>query len=195
MKQLTKSQQKVYDFLKEHVASGIPPTVREICAATGLKSTSTVHLHLKALEQMGYISRGAGLNRAIQIQGVEQADQIPIIGRVTAGMPILAVEEVTGYLPFSSEQRRGRDLFALEVRGDSMVNAGILDGDYVVVEKRNYASDGEIVVALIEDEATVKRFFREDNRVRLQPENPAYEPIYAKEVFILGTVTALIRYY
>ena len=110
-------------------------------------------------------------------------------------MPILAVEEVTGYLPFSSEQRRGRDLFALEVRGDSMVNAGILDGDYVVVEKRNYASDGEIVVALIEDEATVKRFFREDNRVRLQPENPAYEPIYAKEVFILGTVTALIRYY
>ncbi len=195
MKELTKSQQKIYDYLKEKMKTGVPPSVREICAATGLKSTSTVHLHLKALEQAGYISRDAGLNRAIHIEGCEQAEQVPILGRVTAGLPILAVEEVEGYIPFSAERQKGRELFALHVQGESMLNAGILDGDYVIAEKTSTAEDGAIVVALIEDEATVKRLYREKEGVRLQPENPAFEPIYARNVLVLGKVIAVLRYY
>lgn len=195
MKPLTKSQQKIYDFLKDRSQYGIPPSVREICAATGLKSTSTVHAHLKALENLGYISRDAGLNRAIHIEGCEQTAQVPILGKVTAGLPILAVEEIQGYLPITASQQRGRELFALTVQGESMKNAGILDGDYVVVERTPTARDGDIVVALIEDEATVKRLYRETDCVRLQPENDAFEPIYAKEVIILGKVISVIRYY
>ena len=195
MKPLTKSQQKIYDFLKDRSQYGIPPSVREICAATGLKSTSTVHAHLKALENLGYISRDAGLNRAIHIEGYEQTAQVPILGKVTAGLPILAVEEIQGYLPITASQQRGRELFALTVQGESMKNAGILDGDYVVVERTPTARDGDIVVALIEDEATVKRLYRETDCVRLQPENDAFEPIYAKEVIILGKVVSVVRYY
>ena len=195
MKPLTKSQQKIYDFLKDRSQYGIPPSVREICAATGLKSTSTVHAHLKALENLGYISRDAGLNRAIHIEGCEQTAQVPILGKVTAGLPILAVEEIQGYLPITASQQRGRELFALTVQGESMKNAGILDGDYVVVERTPTARDGDIVVALIEDEATVKRLYRETDYVRLQPENDAFEPIYAKEVIILGKVVSVVRYY
>ena len=195
MKPLTKSQQKIYDFLKDRSQYGIPPSAREICAATGLKSTSTVHAHLKALENLGYISRDAGLNRAIHIEGCEQTAQVPILGKVTAGLPILAVEEIQGYLPITASQQRGRELFALTVQGESMKNAGILDGDYVVVERTPTARDGDIVVALIEDEATVKRLYRETDCVRLQPENDAFEPIYAKEVIILGKVISVVRYY
>ena len=195
MKPLTKSQQKIYDFLKDRSQYGIPPSVREICAATGVKSTSTVHAHLKALENLGYISRDAGLNRAIHIEGCEQTAQVPILGKVTAGLPILAVEEIQGYLPITASQQRGRELFALTVQGESMKNAGILDGDYVVVERTPTARDGDIVVALIEDEATVKRLYRETDCVRLQPENDAFEPIYAKEVIILGKVVSVVRYY
>ena len=195
MKPLTKSQQKIYDFLKDRSQYGIPPSVREICAATGLKSTSTVHAHLKALENLGYISRDAGLNRAIHIEGCEQTAQVPILGKVTAGLPILAVEEIQGYLPITASQQRGRELFALTVQGESMKKAGILDGDYVVVERTPTARDGDIVVALIEDEATVKRLYRETDCVRLQPENDAFEPIYAKEVIILGKVVSVVRYY
>ncbi len=195
MKPLTKSQQKIYDFLKDRSQYGIPPSVREICAATGLKSTSTVHAHLKALENLGYISRDAGLNRAIHIEGCEQTAQVPILGKVTAGLPILAVEEIQGYLPITASQQRGRELFALTVQGESMKNAGILDGDYVVVERTPTARDGDIVVALIEDEATVKRLYRETDCVRLQPVNDAFEPIYAKEVIILGKVISVVRYY
>ena len=195
MKPLTKSQQKIYDFLKDRSQYGIPPSVREICAATGLKSTSTVHAHLKALENLGYISRDAGLNRAIHIEGCEQTAQVPILGKVTAGLPILAVEEIQGYLPITASQQRGRELFALTVQGESMKNAGILDGDYVVVERTPTARDGDIVVALIEDEATVKRLYRETDCVRLQPENDAFEPIYTKEVIILGKVVSVVRYY
>ena len=195
MKPLTKSQQKIYDFLKDRSQYGIPPSVREICAATGLKSTSTVHAHLKALENLGYISRDAGINRAIHIEGCEQTAQVPILGKVTAGLPILAVEEIQGYLPITASQQRGRELFALTVQGESMKNAGILDGDYVVVERTPTARDGDIVVALIEDEATVKRLYRETDCVRLQPENDAFEPIYAKEVIILGKVISVVRYY
>jgi repressor LexA len=195
MKELTKRQQQIYDFLKDRAQCGVPPSVREICAATGLKSTSTVHMHLKVLEREGYISRDVGLNRAIHIEGTQQAAQVPILGKVTAGLPILAVEEVQGYIPFSAQHQNGKELFALHVRGESMINAGILDGDYVIVQKTPTANDGEIVVALIEDEATVKRLFREKNCVRLQPENPAFEPIYATNVLILGKVISVIRYY
>ncbi len=144
---------------------------------------------------MGYISRDAGLNRAIHIEGCEQTAQVPILGKVTAGLPILAVEEVQGYLPITASQQRGRELFALTVQAESMKNAGILDGDYVVVERTPTARDGDIVVALIEDEATVKRLYRETDCVRLQPENDAFEPIYAKEVLILGKVVSVVRYY
>lgn len=154
-----------------------------------------MHAHLKALENLGYISRDAGLNRAIHIEGCEQTAQVPILGKVTAGLPILAVEEIQGYLPITASQQRGRELFALTVQGESMKNAGILDGDYVVVERTPTARDGDIVVALIEDEATVKRLYRETDCVRLQPENDAFEPIYAKEVIILGKVISVVRYY
>ena len=193
---LTKSQQKVYDYLKGRMENGLPPTVREICRATGLKSTSSVHAHLKSLEEMGLITRDRGLNRAIHLAGEQPTVQVPVLGRVAAGNPILAVEEVEGYLPYSPLKRAGDETyFALNVKGESLKDAGILDGDIVVAVKVQTALDGEIVVALIEDEATVKRLFRERNRVRLQPENPAFKPIYSKDVQILGKVVAVYRFY
>jgi repressor LexA len=195
MKKLNPSQQKILAYLRERAQDGLPPSVREICTATGLKSTSTVHAHLRTLEENGYISRDAGLNRAIHIAGEEKSVQVPILGRVTAGLPILAVEEVEGYLPFSEAQSRGRELFALRVMGESMKNAGILDGDVVVCHKTPAAENGEIVVALLEDEATVKRFFREEGHFRLQPENPDFDPIITDTVVILGKVISLVRYY
>ena len=173
MDRLTKSQQKVYDFLRQKTATGVPPTVREICAATGLKSTSTVHAHLKTLERLGYITREAGLNRSIRVEGETPAAQVPILGKVTAGMPILAVEDIEGYIPFP--QKAGKELFALHVSGLSMRDAGILDGDYVVAEQAATADDGDIVVAMIDEEATVKRLYREKAGVRLQPENPDFQ--------------------
>ncbi len=193
MEHLTKSQQKVYDFLVKQAPGGVPPTVREICAATGLRSTSTVHAHLKTLERLGYISREAGLNRSIRIEGSTAAVQVPVLGKVTAGQPILAVEDIEGYLPFP--EKNGKDLFALHVSGLSMRDAGILDGDYVVAEQTPAAEDGDIIVAMIDDEATVKRFFREKDGVRLQPENPDYEPIYSDHASVLGKVIAVMRYY
>lgn len=193
MEGLTKSQQKVYDYLIKTLPSGVPPTVREICRATGLRSTSTVHAHLKTLERLGYISRDAGLNRSIHIAGTEPTSQVPVLGRVTAGVPILAVEDIEGYLPFP--QKSGKELFALHVMGLSMRDAGILDGDYVVVERTPTADDGEIVVAMIDEEATVKRLFREPDGIRLQPENPDFEPIYSDNASLLGRVIAVLRYY
>ena len=191
--ELTKSQQKVYDYLRKEASRGIPPSVREICNATGLRSTSTVHAHLKTLERLGYITREAGLNRSIRIEGSENAAQVPILGRVTAGAPILAVEDIEGYIPFP--EKSGKDLFALHVSGLSMRDAGILDGDYVVAERTPVADNGEIIVAMIDEEATVKRFYREGNIIRLQPENPDYEPIYSSSASVLGKVIAVIRYY
>ncbi|WP_411676334.1 transcriptional repressor LexA [Caproicibacter sp.] len=193
---LTKSQQKVYDYLKGRMENGLPPTVREICRATGLKSTSSVHAHLRALEEKGLITRDRGLNRAIHLAGEQTTIQVPILGQVAAGNPILAVEEIEGYLPFSPARRVGdEEYFALNVKGESMKNAGILNGDIVVAQKTGSALDGEIVVALIGDEATVKRLFREKDRVRLQPENPAFEPIYSRDALILGKVVAVYRFY
>jgi repressor LexA len=193
---LTASQQKVYDYIKQCSESGLPPTVREICAATGLRSTSSVHAHLKTLEKLGLISRDAKHNRAIHVAGQGSQVQVPIVGRVQAGQPVLAVEEIEGYIPYSPPAQNTADkFFALNVHGESMRDAGILDGDIVVVRQQPEAENGEIVVALIEDEATVKRFFRETDRIRLQPENPDFAPIYVRDVAILGRVVALFRYY
>lgn len=190
---LTDSQRKVYEFLKKESFRGVPPSVREVCKGTGLKSTSTVHAHIKTLERLGYITKAEGLNRSIRIAGTENTTQVPILGRVTAGVPILAVEAVEGYLPFTGKP--GKELFALHVDGMSMRDAGILDGDYVIAEVAHTAENGEIVVGMISDEATVKRFFFEDGMVRLQPENPDFQPIISDQVVILGKVVAIVRYY
>ncbi|MCI5655220.1 MAG: transcriptional repressor LexA [Candidatus Pseudoruminococcus sp.] len=195
MKKLTKSQAKVFDFLKESIADGITPSVREICLATGLSSTSTVHSHLKSLEELGYITRTTGLNRSIRIVGEEKASQVPILGKITAGIPILAFEDISGYVPFPESKRKGRELFALNVVGESMRDIGILDGDIVICEKTPVAENGEIVVAMIDDEATVKSFYKENNYIRLQPHNPDFEPIITNNVTILGKVIALSRDY
>lgn len=193
MKPLTKSQQKVYDYIKECLTESRIPSVREICNATGLKSTSTVHLHLKTLEERGLIERDHGMNRCIRLPGAEKTASVPVMGRVTAGMPILAVEDVEGYVTVSETFRRGRELFALRVVGESMINAGILDGDTVIVHRTPTAENGEIVVALVGEEATVKRFYKEKGHFRLQPENDSFEPIIVDEVVLLGKVVALFR--
>lgn len=192
---LTEKQLLVLEFLKQQAAEGIPPTVREICRGTGIKSTSSVHGILHSLEEQGYISLGAGASRSIKIEGVSAPVQVPLVGKVTAGVPILAIEHIEEYIPFSSELARGRELFALRVMGESMINAGILDGDTVVCEQTSSAKNGEIVVAMIDDEATVKRFYMEDGHVRLQPENPLFEPIITSSAVLLGRVIALLRLY
>ncbi|MCI9414367.1 MAG: transcriptional repressor LexA [Clostridiales bacterium] len=194
MKPLNQKQQQILEFLKERAQGGLPPTVREICAKTGIKSTSTVHAYLKVLEDEGYISRQSGLNRAIQMPG-ENVARVPLLGRVTAGKPILAIEEVEEYVPYSGGGYQPGDLFALRVCGDSMINAGIFNGDVVIVKKTPAADNGDIVVALIGDEATVKRFYKENGHFRLQPENDAYEPIIVDELSILGRVVSLLRYF
>ena len=192
MASLTKSQQLVYDYLCSTMAErAVPPSVREICAATGLRSTSTVHSHLKSLEALGYITRDAGLNRSIHIVGASAAKQVPILGKVTAGLPILAVEDIEGYIPYPDKS--GKELFALHVDGLSMINAGIFDGDMVIVEQQETADNGDIVVALIDDSATVKTFYKEDGYYRLQPENDSMEPIIVDEVSVIGKVVGLYR--
>jgi len=196
MKPLSEKQQKVLSFVKERLLKdGIPPSVREICEATGIKSTSTAHTYLKRLQDEGYIDRLSGLNRAIRLPG-ENVTRVPLLGKVTAGMPILAVEEVEDYVPFSGgSQYPAGELFALRVSGTSMINAGILDRDVVIVQRTNTARNGDIVVALIGDEATVKRIYMEKDHIRLQPENDAFEPIIVKEAAVLGKVVSLVRYF
>lgn len=195
MKPLTQSQQKILKYITECSQEGRSPSVRDICAATGLKSTSTVHSHLKTLQNLGFISKEEKLNRTIRLANNTPTSSVPIMGRVTAGLPILAVEDIEGYVPVSESVRRGRELFALRIVGESMKDAGILDGDIVVVNKTQSAENGEIVVALIDDEATVKRFFKEDGHYRLQPENPEFEPIIVSSCAILGKVIEVLRYY
>lgn len=194
MRALTPKQQAVLAFLQERAQDGVPPTVREICTATGIKSTSTVHACLRVLEENGCINRESGLNRAIRLPG-ENVARVPLLGRVTAGQPILAVEEIEEYVPYSGGGFRPGELFALRVTGTSMINAGILDKDVVIVQRTPVAENGDIVVALIGDEATVKRFFKEDGHFRLQPENDAFEPIIVDECAVLGKVVSLLRYF
>lgn len=196
MERISDMQNDILNFLKERISSGRIPSVREIGAAMGLKSTSTVQFHLDALERGGYIERDPMHKRSIRITGAcENINHVPLLGTVTAGMPILAVEEVEEYIPYSGLVSRDKKLFALHVKGDSMINAGILDGDIIIVEQCQTARNGEIVVALLEDEATVKRFYKENGHFRLQPENDDYQPILVKELSLLGKVISLIRYF
>ena len=193
---LNDTQRRIYDFLVERSEDGIPPSVREIGTAVGLRSTSSVQANLDALEEKGYITRDPMLKRSIRIVGQnDNITQVPIVGTVTAGAPILAVESIEGYFPYTGSVSRDKPLFALHVRGESMIEAGILDGDLVIAEKTPYARNGDLVVALVEDEATVKTFYKEDGYYRLQPENPSYMPIIVSDVSILGKVVAVMRYY
>lgn len=196
MKKLSKKQQECLDYIKETIDErGIAPTVREIEAAMDYHSPSSAQYVLNVLEEEGYIERDPLMKRTIRIKGYDtKAYHVPVVGTVTAGQPILAVESIDDYVPLPVKNK-GKNMFALRVRGDSMVNAAILDGDLVIVEQTPVAANGEIVVALIGDEATVKRFYKEDGHFRLQPENDAYEPIIVNEVSILGKVNMVIRNY
>ena len=205
---LTPRQRQIWDFLVDYGdRHGYPPTVREIGEAVGLASPSTVHAHLANLERAGLLRRDPTKPRALELIGRERSGAsrptpethvLPLVGQIAAGGPMLAEESIEGYLGVPEPLARGGDEFILRVKGDSMVNAGILEGDLVVVRRQQSARDGDIVVALAgadetADEATVKRFFREDGRIRLQPENDAHEPIYADHVQILGIVTGVFR--
>lgn len=194
-KPLTKKQKAVYEYLVECTKDGRIPSVREICKDVGLKSTSTAHLYLKALEDHGLIERDPGLNRCIRIVGETTAKSVPVVGKVAAGNPIVAIEDVECYVTVDKNLSRGKDLFALRVRGESMINAGILPDDILIVNRTPVAENGEIVVALVDDSATVKRFYKEDGHFRLQPENDDYEPIIVDDVILLGKVISLIRNY
>ena len=196
MAELSKMQQKIYDYIASCIREqGYPPSVREIGEAVGLRSPSTVHFHLKHLEEAGVIEKGAGKGRAITLTEPEiPEDKVPIVGNVAAGSPILAEECIEDYLTFDTGGR-SREFFALRVRGESMLNAGILPGDLVVVQRQQTARNGEIVVAMIEDEATVKTYSRQNGHVWLLPENDAYEPIDGTYAQILGRVAAVVRRY
>ena len=202
---LTGRQQEIWDFVVGyHDRHGYPPTVREIGAAVGLASPSTVHAHLANLERAGLLKRDPTKPRALELTGIrrreaeEDVRRLPLVGQIAAGGPLLAEQNVEDYLAVPEPLSRGGEEFLLRVKGDSMVNAGIIDGDIVVVRRQQTAQDGDIVVALAgddeaADEATVKRFYREADRVRLQPENDALEPIYARHVQILGKVIGVFR--
>ncbi len=206
MAKLTRKQQEIYDFILSFTNShGYPPSVREIGAAVGLKSPSTVHFHMKGLEEAGVIVKAEGKTRAISLPGVslggpvaeESAplvNRVPVVGNVAAGSPILAQECIEDYLTFDTQGLSGEH-FALRVRGESMLNAGILPGDLVVVHRQQEARSGEIVVALFEDEATVKTYQRKNGQVWLLPENPEYEPIDGTYAEIIGRVVAVVRRY
>lgn len=196
MVQLTKMQQRIYDYIAQTIRTqGYPPSVREIGDAVGLKSPSTVHFHLKHMEELGVIGKGAGKGRALTLtEPLPEENQIPIVGTVAAGTPILAEECIEDYLTFDTGGREG-EYFALRVRGESMLNAGILPGDLVVVHRQPTAHNGEIVVALLGDEATVKRLSRRNGEVWLLPENEHYQPIDGRQATLLGKVTAVVRQY
>ncbi len=197
---ITAKQQEILEYIKDCILKkGYPPAVREICEAVHLKSTSSVHSHLETLEQNGYIRRDPTKPRAIEILDDEFAltrremVQVPMIGTVAAGQPILAQENIEDYFPIPASILPNAEIYMLRVKGDSMVNIGIFDGDQVLVEQTSTAHNGEIVVAMVEDSATVKRFFKEDGHYRLQPENDFMDPIIVPQVEILGKVIGLFR--
>lgn len=207
MTPLTPKEQAIFDYIRENLReNGYSPSIRDIRVALDIKSTSTVHTYLERLERKGYIHKENGKSRTLRIEDTMDAGsevpgarsgKVPIVGKVTAGQPILAVENYEGYIRYPEGEGRSHDapLFALRVQGDSMIEAGILDGDLVIVEKTDYAENGQIVVAMVDDSATVKVFYREDGHYRLQPRNSFLEPIIVEEVAILGRVLASIRYY
>lgn len=201
-RELSRRQTEILDFIRAEIhRRGYPPSVREIGDAVGLSSPSTVHSHLAALEAKGFVRRDPSKPRALEVLDFRDNDSaveigrvnaVPVVGRVAAGEPILAAENIEQTIPLPTEFS-GEQTFILRVRGDSMIDAGILDGDFVVVRQQPTASNGDIVVAMLEDEATVKTFYREADRIRLQPQNPALEPIYSRDITILGKVVALFR--
>ncbi|HQA59322.1 MAG: transcriptional repressor LexA [Tepidanaerobacteraceae bacterium] len=194
---LTARQKQILDYIHNFFRErGYPPSVREICAATNLKSTATVHGYLVQLEKKGYIKRDPQKPRAIEIMNVianKDLIDVPLIGKVTAGEPILAQENIESVFPLPKEMLPDAEVFMLSVKGDSMINAGIFSGDYVLVQSTNTAENGDIVVALLDDEATIKRFYKETDYIRLQPENPSMAPIIVKDLKILGKVVGLFR--
>ncbi len=203
---LTPKQEEILNFIKQEIlAKGYPPSVREICEAVTLKSTSSVHAHLESLERKGYIRKDPTKPRTIEVVddsfNVLRSEiiSIPMIGRVAAGVPLLAEENIEGYFPIPAEFMPNNETFILTVHGNSMVNIGILDGDMIIVERKSTASNGEIVVALVADEAssepaaTVKRFYKEDGYIRLQPENDAMEPLIVNDCEIIGKVIGVYR--
>ena len=201
-RELTKRQQQILDFIRAEIhRCGYPPSVREIGESVGLSSSSTVHSHLAALEAKGFIRRDPSKPRALEVLDYRETDRgidlnsvraVPVVGQVAAGQPILAAENIEQTMSLPAEMA-GDETFILRVRGDSMVEAGILDGDFVVVHQQPTANNGDVVVAMIDDSATVKTFYRESDRVRLQPENSTMDPIYTRDVTILGKVVALFR--
>ncbi len=200
MEPLTDKQKRVLDFIEQEVAKwNYPPSVREICKALNIRSTATVHSYLDILQEKGYISKMATKPRAIKLLKNAAGDPemkcsfAPLVGSITAGQPILAEENREGYFPVPEHLSTGEDCFVLKVSGESMIGAGINDGDYVIIRQQTTAENGEIVAALLDDEATVKRFYRENGSYRLQPENEAYEPMLVSEVKILGKVIGLFR--
>lgn len=197
---ISAKQQEILDYMKENILKrGYPPTVRDICEAVGLKSTSSVHSHLETLEKNGYIKRDPTRPRAIEIMDDSfnvirhEMTSIPIVGTVAAGQPIFAEQNIDGYFPLPVEYVPNKETFVLKVKGESMINVGIFDGDSIFVEVCNTAKNGDIVVALIEDSATVKTFYKEKGHIRLQPENDTMEPIIVPDCQILGKVFGVFR--
>ena len=194
MRKVTENEKMVFEFIKDRIEEGYPPTVREICAEFGFKSTSTAHRYINNLTAKGLLEKGNNQNRAIRLTG-GNGMKIPLVGTVTAGIPITAIEEMTDYISFQPARHYSNPLFALKVRGESMINAAILDGDMVVIEQTPYAENGDIVCALVDNEsATIKTFYKEDGHYRLQPENDTMDPIIVDEVSILGKVVGVVRY-
>jgi len=194
MEKVDKRRDKIYRYIVDRISVGAAPTVREICEDVGVPSTSTAHTDLKAMAEAGLIEMTRGRNRTIRLPG-GQGVRVPLVGTVAAGEPILAVQNVERYIPVNFPGSRGKDLFALRVKGESMVKAAILDGDIVVVEKTPTAENGEIVVAMMDDEATVKRFYKENGAYRLQPENDDMQSVVLDEVEVLGKVLSVMRFY
>ncbi|MDO4301740.1 MAG: transcriptional repressor LexA [Clostridia bacterium] len=207
MQELTEMQSKIYEYIKSEIKKGITPSIREICKAVGLSSTSSIHYHLDNLEQMGYISRPKSKKRCIEILendfymdsidtvNTPEYSNVPIIGSVAAGLPILAEENIEGYFPVPITYLTNDKTFMLRIKGNSMINAGILNNDLVLVKQTTAAKDGEIIIALIDDSATCKTFYKENEYIRLQPENDSYEPIYVRDCNIIGKVIGLFRSY
>lgn len=198
---ITPKQQEILDYIKQEILNkGYPPAVREICEAVDLKSTSSVHSHLETLEKNGYIRRDPTKPRAIEIIDDNfnltrrEVVNVPLIGRVAAGQPLLAVENIETYFPIPAEFMPNAEAFMLKVKGESMINAGIFDGDQILVERQSTAQNGDMVVALVDDSATVKTFYKEDGHYRLQPENDTMEPIIVDECLILGKVFGVMRF-
>lgn len=187
-------EKRVFEYVKERMEDGFAPSIREICAALGIRSTSTAARYVNSLVAEGYLEKVDGCNRAIKVAG-KGAVKIPLVGTITAGQPITAVEDITDYINFHEQKNYAGELFALKVRGESMINAAILDGDIVVVEKCSTAENGDIVAAMVNGgEATVKTFYKENGHYRLQPENDTMDPIIVDECKIIGKIAAVIRY-